>query len=327
MRLTDGAGRAALAPVGHLALGATTTTKKVDAMTHSMTAFASRTGSLGTLSWSWEMRGVNARGLDLRLRLPDGIEGLEAALRAALTSALGRGNVTVNLRLSREDVVGTLAVDEAQLDAVLRALDQVQEQAFAMGVTLGQPTAADVLAQRGVVIAAKPEDATDSLAKALLADIAPLIKDFVAMRAQEGAALAAVLAVQIDQIGALTEAASQAAQARAPQVRANLTNALQRVLEYIAEVDETRLAQELAVLAVKSDVTEEIDRLKAHVGAARDLLAIDQPSGRKLDFLSQEFNREANTLCAKAQAAPLTAIGLDLKAVIDQMREQIQNVE
>jgi uncharacterized protein (TIGR00255 family) len=279
------------------------------------------------LSWSWEMRGVNARGLDLRLRLPDGIEGLEAALRAALTSALGRGNVTVNLRLSREDVVGTLAVDEAQLDAVLRALDQVQEQAFAMGVTLGQPTAADVLAQRGVVIAAKPEDATDSLAKALLADIAPLIKDFVAMRAQEGAALAAVLAVQIDQIGALTEAASQAAQARAPQVRANLTNALQRVLEYIAEVDETRLAQELAVLAVKSDVTEEIDRLKAHVGAARDLLAIDQPSGRKLDFLSQEFNREANTLCAKAQAAPLTAIGLDLKAVIDQMREQIQNVE
>jgi uncharacterized protein (TIGR00255 family) len=310
-----------------MALGATTTTKKVDAMTHSMTAFASRTGSLGALSWSWEMRGVNARGLDLRLRLPDGIEGLEAALRAALTSALGRGNVTVNLRLSREDVVGTLAVDEAQLDAVLRALDQVQEQAFAMGVTLGQPTAADVLAQRGVVIAAKPEDATDSLAKALLADIAPLIKDFVAMRAQEGAALAAVLAVQIDQIGALTEAASQAAQARAPQVRANLTNALQRVLEYIAEVDETRLAQELAVLAVKSDVTEEIDRLKAHVGAARDLLAIDQPSGRKLDFLSQEFNREANTLCAKAQAAPLTAIGLDLKAVIDQMREQIQNVE
>jgi uncharacterized protein (TIGR00255 family) len=296
-------------------------------MTHSMTAFASRTGSLGTLSWSWEMRSVNARGLDLRLRLPEGIDGLETALRTALTSALGRGNVTVNLRLTREDAVGTLAVDEAQLDAVLRALDQVQERAFAMGVTLGQPTAADALAQRGVVIAAKPEDATDALAKALLADIAPLVKDFVAMRAQEGAALATVLAAQIDQIGILTAAAAQAAKARAPQVRSNLTSALQRVMEDIAEVDEARLAQELAVLAVKSDVTEEIDRLKAHVGAARDLLATSQPSGRKLDFLSQEFNREANTLCAKAQAAPLTAIGLDLKAVIDQMREQIQNVE
>lgn len=273
------------------------------------------------------MRGVNARGLDLRLRLPDGIEGLETALRTALTSALGRGNVTVNLRLSREDVVGTLAVDEAQLDAVLRALDQVQERAFAMGVTLGQPTAADVLAQRGVVITTKPEEATDALAKALLADIGPLIQDFVAMRAQEGAALAVVLAAQIDQIGVLTEAAAQAAQARAPQVRATLTAALQRVMEDIADVDEARLAQELAVLAVKSDVTEEIDRLKAHVGAARELLATSQPTGRKLDFLSQEFNREANTLCAKAQAAPLTAIGLDLKAVIDKMREQIQNVE
>jgi len=319
--------RATLAPVGDLALGATTTTKKVDAMTHSMTAFASRTGSLGPLSWSWEMRGVNARGLDLRLRLPEGIDGLETALRATLTSALGRGNVTVNLRLMREDTVGTLAVDEAQLDAVLQALDQVQERAFAMGVTLGQPTAADVLAQRGVVITAKPEDASDALAKALLADIAPLVKDFVAMRAQEGAALEAVLAAQIDQIGTLTEDAARAAQARAPQVRANLTNALQRVMEDVAEVDEARLAQELAVLAVKSDVTEEIDRLKAHVGAARDLLATSQPTGRKLDFLSQEFNREANTLCAKAQSAPLTAIGLDLKAVIDQMREQIQNVE
>jgi uncharacterized protein (TIGR00255 family) len=135
------------------------------------------------------------------------------------------------------------------------------------------------------------------------------------------------LAKQLDQIAALTDAASDAALARAPQVRANLTNAVRRVLEDVAEVDEARIAQELAVLALKSDVTEEIDRLKAHVKAARDLLGSDKPAGRKLDFLSQEFNREANTLCAKAQSAPLTAIGLDLKAVIDQMREQIQNVE
>lgn len=296
-------------------------------MTHSMTAFASRTGNLGALSWSWDIRGVNARGLDLRLRLPDSIAGLEAAVRAALTKSLSRGNVSVNLRLSREDLGGAISVDESQLDAVLRALDQVQERAFAMGVTLGQPTAADVLAQRGVITAATPEDATDAIATALLADIAPLVAEFVAMRAREGAALQDVLDDQIDQIAALTDAAAIAAQARAPQVRDNLTAALRRVVDDVAEVDPARIAQELALLAVKSDVTEEIDRLKSHVTAARALLGSDAPKGRKLDFLSQEFNREANTLCAKAQAAPLTAIGLDLKAVIDQMREQIQNVE
>ncbi len=296
-------------------------------MLHSMTAFASRTGHLGTTSWGWEMRGVNARGFDLRLRLPDGIEGLEAALRTALTKALGRGNVTVNLRLSRDDVAGVLAVDEAQLDRVLTALDQVQERAFAMGVTLAQPTAADVLAQRGVLITAKQDEAAADLAAALIADIDPLIADFVAMRASEGTALGQVLARQLDQIADLTAQAARAAADRAPAVRAQLTTALRRVLEDVTEVDEARIAQELAMLAVKGDVTEEIDRLKAHVTAARTLIASAELSGRKLDFLSQEFNREANTLCAKAQSGPLTAIGLDLKAVIDQMREQIQNVE
>ncbi len=303
------------------------TKRQAARMTHSMTAFASRTGALGTVSWVWEMRGVNARGLDLRLRLPDNIDGLEPAVRAALTKALARGNVTVNLRLNREDTHGDLSVDTAQLDAVLRALDMVQERAFDMGVTLGQPTAADVLAQRGVLISAKSEEQSTELAAALLADIAPLVADFVDMRAHEGAALQGVIAQQLEQIDMLTTAAAKQAAARAPQVRENLTTALRRVLEDASDMDEGRIAQELAVLAVKSDVTEEIDRLKAHVVAARDLLAADKPAGRKFDFLAQEFNREANTLCAKAQATALTAIGLDLKAVIDQMREQIQNVE
>lgn len=303
------------------------TKRQAARMTHSMTAFASRTGALGTVSWVWEMRGVNARGLDLRLRLPDNIDGLEPAVRAALTKALARGNITVNLRLNREDTQGDLTVDTAQLDAVLKALDMVQERAFDMGVTLGQPTAADVLAQRGVLISAKSEEQSTELAAALLADIAPLVADFVDMRAHEGAALQGVIAQQLEQIDRLTAAAAKQAAARAPQVRENLTTALRRVLEDASDMDEGRIAQELAMLAVKSDVTEEIDRLKAHVAAARDLLAADKPAGRKFDFLAQEFNREANTLCAKAQATALTAIGLDLKAVIDQMREQIQNVE
>ncbi len=296
-------------------------------MIHSMTAFASRTGSLGPVSWVWEMRGVNARGLDLRLRVPEGIEGLEQALRAALTKGLSRGNVTVNLRLSREDTAQSLAIDETQLDAVLSALDAIQERAFAMGVTLGQPTAADVLSQRGVLVPGKAQDDDAALAEALLADIAPLLADFALMRATEGAALASVIEAQLAQIAELTDAAAIAAAERAPRVKENLTAAMRRVLEDVAEVDPARIAQELAVLAVKSDVTEEIDRLKAHVAAARALLGEDKPAGRKLDFLAQEFNREANTLCSKAQASALTAIGLDLKAVIDQMREQIQNVE
>lgn len=296
-------------------------------MIQSMTAFASRTGQLGFISWSWEMRGVNARGLDLRLRLPEGIDELEPALRAALGKALSRGNVTVNLRLTREETASTLTVDEVQLDSVLRALDTIQDRAFAIGVTLGQPTAADVLGQRGVLVAASAEDDAAPLAAALIADIAPLIADFRKMREAEGRALHDVIAEQLDQIAALTTKAAEAAAARAPQVQANLTAALRRVLEDVSEVDEARVAQELALLAVKADVTEEIDRLGAHVQAARDLLAQTDPVGRKLDFLAQEFNREANTLCSKAQSAPLTAIGLDLKAVIDQMREQIQNVE
>ncbi len=296
-------------------------------MTHSMTAFASRTGAFGATAWSWEMRGVNARGLDLRLRLPEGIEGLEAALREALGAVLARGNITVNLRLTRDDASGTTTVDETQLDAVLKALDSVQERAFAMGVTLGQPTAADVLGQRGVLVQATREDESADLAAVLIADIAPLIADFVTMRATEGRALAQIVTAQLDQIADLTDAAAAAAQARAPQVRENFVTALRRIVENATQVDDSRIAQELAVLAVKSDVTEEIDRLKSHVAAARGLLGDDTPAGRKLDFLTQEFNREANTLCAKAQSAPLTAIGLDLKAVIDQMREQIQNME
>ena len=197
-----------------------------------------------------------------------------------------------------------------------------------MGVTLAQPTAADVLAQRGVLVAgSSDDDDAAGIAAALANDIKPLLDDFIAMRASEGAALLQVIRDQLDLIDALTDAAAKAAADRAPQVREHLTRALQRVIEDAADMDEQRLAQELALLFVKSDVTEEIDRLAAHVTAARDLLKMDKPAGRKLDFLAQEFNREANTLCAKAQDQALTAIGLDLKAVIDQMREQIQNVE
>ena len=295
-------------------------------MTRSMTAFASRQGASAGAAWSWEMRGVNGRGLDLRFRLPDGLAALEQVLRARVSAAVARGSVTVNLRLGREEGESTLRLDEAQLDRVLAALEAVQERAMGQGLTLAQPTAADVLGHRGVI--ATGQDAVDpaALTEPLTEDFDALLADFVAMRAAEGRALDAILTGQLDEIAALIEAAADAAAQRTAHQREAFTAAVARI---VAEhpADEARLAQELAILAVKSDITEELDRLRAHVAAARDLLAGEAPAGRKLDFLAQEFNREANTLCSKAGSTALTAIGLDLKALIDRMREQIQNVE
>lgn len=293
-------------------------------MIHSMTAYASKTGTADGAGWMWEMRGVNARGFDLRLRLPDGFDGLETALRSQLKAALTRGNVTVSLRLQREETSQGLNVDEAQLDRVLAALDQVQDRAFAMGVTLGQPTAADVLAQRGVVTQGGQTGDETALLDALKGDIPGLIRDFIDMRTKEGDALKAVLQGQLAEIAKLVAAASDAVAARKDASAAAFRASVARV---VAEVEEDRLAQELALLAVKQDITEELDRLRAHIAAGHTMIADKRPMGRKLDFLAQEFNREANTLCSKSQNAALTAIGLDLKAVIDQMREQIQNVE
>ncbi|MBI1418093.1 MAG: YicC family protein [Limimaricola sp.] len=297
-------------------------------MIQSMTAFASRTGQLGATGWSWDMRGVNARGLDLRLRLPDGLDGLEAAARTRLAARLSRGNVSLNLRVVRDETAQTMRLDVAQLDRVLDLLDQVEARALDKELSLARPSVAEVFAMRGVVVQSAPEaDNPAPLVAALTADLDALIDDFVAMRRTEGAALATVLAGHLDTIATLTEDATTAAAARRDEAQANLTAALRRVVRDVPEVDPARVAQELALLAVKADVTEELDRLRAHVAAARALLADPAPAGRKLDFLAQEFNREANTLCSKAGSAALTAIGLDLKAVIDQMREQVQNVE
>jgi uncharacterized protein (TIGR00255 family) len=299
-------------------------------MIQSMTAFASRSGSANGATWAWEVRSVNARGLDLRLRLPVGIDGLEADVRAAFTKVIKRGNVSLSLRLTLNDDVPDLALDDAQLSRVLSALDQIQERAFTMGVTLSQPTTADVLNQRGVVRHGPNDVLSSDIVAAIKADIAPLLRDLVQMRECEGQSLNAIIATQLSEIAGHIANAEVAVVARRTDAAKALETALNRVLES-TDLDPDRLAQEIAVLAVKTDVTEEIDRLKAHVSAASELLEAaqkeHQPVGRKLDFLSQEFNREANTLCSKAQHTKLTSIGLDLKTLIDQMREQIQNVE
>lgn len=299
-------------------------------MTLSMTGFAARKGQGAGHSWGWDIRSVNGKGLDLRLRVPDWIDGLELALRGELAKGLSRGNVSLSLRVARDGMAeGTegMRVNAPALTGVLAALAEVEAAAMAAGVTLAQATAADVLAVRGVLDTSAAEIDTAPLRAAILADLPALVAEFQAMRATEGAALNAVIAGQLDQIASLTAAAATEAAARREAAATSLREALAKVLANAEGVDETRLAQELALIAVKNDVTEELDRLAAHVSAARSLLAETGPIGRKFDFLMQEFMREANTLCSKAQSLALTQIGLDLKTVIDQMREQVQNVE
>ena len=297
-------------------------------MTISMTGFAARKGQGAGYSWVWDMRGVNGKGLDLRLRVPDWIDGLEVALRAELGKALQRGNVSLSLRVSREGEGGdSLRVNPPVLNAVLLALAMVEDTAMAQGVTLAQATAADVLAVRGVLDAAAVDVDVGPLRMAILADLPGLLADFQAMRAGEGLALNGVIAGQLDRISGLVGEAVTEAAARREAAPGALREALARVLANAEGVDEVRLAQELALIAVKNDVTEEVDRLSAHVTAARALLGEAGQVGRKFDFLVQEFMREANTLCSKAQSLSLTRVGLDLKTTIDQMREQVQNVE
>jgi uncharacterized protein (TIGR00255 family) len=294
----------------------------------SMTGFADLAGRDGDLAWMWEARSVNGRGLDVRLRLPEGFEALDVPVRAAAGKNLSRGSVTISLRLARSGATALPRLNPDALAAAVAAALTAAEAASAQGLDLAPMTAADLLSIRGVIESdtSGPFDQAATAAM-LAADAAPLLARLSAARRAEGAALGTVVAGQIDRIESLVVAARETAEAGAARTGALLRTRVEAVLAGSTPVDESRLAQELAIVAVRADVTEELDRLVAHVTAARALLDGEGPVGRKLDFLMQEFNREANTLCSKSSSAELTAIGLELKVVIDQMREQVQNVE
>ena len=295
---------------------------------HSMTGFAS--GALTFESWdvSLDIRSVNGRGLDIRLRAPDWITGLEADLRKLVQSRVARGSISMSVKVSKLENAATSAVSEEALGRSIQALLAIEKAAGESGLHLAPLAASDIASMRGVMDARDDENAdTTPLKKAILDSCGALLQEFNVSRAGEGSALFSVLSGQIDQVETLTEKATVAAGSRQDSTRANMERNLARILDVKEMPDETRLLQELAIIAVKADVTEELDRLRAHVASARDLLSSGEPIGRKLDFLMQEFNREANTLCSKAQSTELTAVGLELKAVIDQMREQGQNVE
>lgn len=294
----------------------------------SMTGFADGGGTISAIGWVWEARSVNGRGLDVRVRLPEGFESLEPPVRQAASAALARGTVTIGLRVSRGAGAAVPGLRPEALAAAIGAAQAAADAAASAGLALAPVTAADLLAVRGVMEAETRSPAeTPGVLPAVTAGIAPLVASLASARADEGRALEAAILGQLDRIAGLAAAARATADGRAALSGALLRARVAALLGAGAPVDEARLAQELALLAVKADVTEELDRLDAHIGAARGLVAGGGAVGRRLDFLMQEFNREANTLCAKAGSSELTAIGLDLKVVVDQMREQVQNVE
>ncbi|MDK9696738.1 MAG: YicC family protein [Siculibacillus sp.] len=292
---------------------------------HSMTGFSRLDGSACGQRWAWELRSVNGKGLDVRLRLPPGLDRLEIPAKARIAERMARGNVQVTLSLARETGATTLRVNEEMLAAVLAAMNRIAEKIDATA-----PTLDGILAIKGVLETTEVEDdeATRSALDAtLLAALDRSVDGLVAARASEGAAIARVLSGHVDEIERLT-AAAEACPARRPEaIRARLAEQVAALMDQVPALDPQRLHQEAALIATRADIREELDRLAAHISEARRLMAAGGAVGRRLDFLAQEFNREVNTLCSKANDRDLTTIGLDLKAVVDQLREQIQNIE
>lgn len=296
----------------------------------SMTGFGAAEGFFGPVRWRWELRSVNARGLDLRLRLPEGWDALEAELRRRAQAVLRRGAVTALLRLDDTGSQERAALDPAALDLAVAAAAAAAARAQAAGLAVAPVSPEGLLRLPGVLErrAAPPDPETRAALSAAVADgFAQALASLAASRAAEGRALADSLSAVLDGIAARCAEAAQAHAAQAGHTAERLRSRVAALLAAGAPAEPDRLAQELALIAVRLDVREELDRLAAHVSAARALIAQEGGAGRQLDFLAQEFNREANTLCSKSDSAALTNCGLALKVLVDQLREQAQNVE
>ena len=291
----------------------------------SMTGFARGQCGGGSYAWAWELKSVNSKGLDLKLRLPPGWEAVEPGVRARASEILSRGSVFANLTVSREGAPPVARINEPALNAVLAALKGLE------GKVAGAPPSLDgILSLKGVMEVSEAEESEDERSAAEVAVIAGFgqaLKRLAEMRRTEGQALGKILSSRLSEIGALT-ARAEASPGRKPEaIKSRLAEQVAELLEASQRFDADRLHQEAIMLATKIDIREELDRLAAHVAQAKKLLADGGPIGRKLDFLSQELNRESNTLCSKANDLELTNIGLELKAVVEQFREQVQNLE
>jgi uncharacterized protein (TIGR00255 family) len=294
---------------------------------HSMTGFAQIEGHNETFDWVWEAKSVNGRGLDLRCRLGAGLDKLEPTVRKAAGERFKRGNLSVNLRLTRHTGSQAVQVNRQLLDDLIALAGDYQS---AEGIE--RPSLDGLLALRGVIEPvgeAEQESDSESAArdKVLLESLSQLFDELASARAAEGAQLGEIVGAQLTAMETLAGRAGDSAALRPEAAKARLEAQIAALLDAGAALPEERLAQELALLAVKTDIREELDRLATHIAAATALLAAGGAIGRKLDFLAQELNREANTLCAKSNDPQLSEIGLELKAVIDQFREQVQNIE
>ncbi|GJD60240.1 YicC/YloC family endoribonuclease [Methylobacterium frigidaeris] len=287
----------------------------------SMTGFAREAGTTGPAHWAWELKSVNGRGLEVRVRVPTGLDSVGEEARALVQKRLGRGTCHLTLTLSRSEAAPRVRINEALLASLAEAVTRVP---MPLGITL--PSVDGLLGVRGVVEVEEETADDEALRHDLSAAALRLVEALAEGRRAEGRALAEIIGGQLAAMADLVEAA-EACPARGPEaVKARLAAQVASLME-AGSFDPARLHQEAVLLAARADVREEIDRLRAHLAAARDLLAAGGAVGRRLDFLAQELGREANTLCAKANDVSLSRIGLDLKAVVEQFREQVQNVE
>jgi uncharacterized protein (TIGR00255 family) len=291
----------------------------------SMTGFARVHGVSGSYAWAWEIKSVNGKGLDLRLRLPPGWDAVEPPVRALIAEKLARGSIQANLAVERTGLAPTVRINTAVLDAVLTTVRQLAPR-----IEASPPSLDGLLALKGVIeIGDAEENAEERRAAeaAATAGFADTVRALVEMRRHEGAALGRVLTARLESIGELVQRAELAPGRRPEAIRTRLAEQVAALLAQSERFDPDRLHQEAILIATKADVREELDRLSAHLGQAQLLIDQGGPIGRRLDFLAQELNREANTLCAKANDVELTNIGLELKAAVEQFREQVQNVE
>ena len=287
-----------------------------------MTGFARTDGALGPQRWHWEVRSVNGRGLDVRLRLPPGFDGIEGKLREAAQKRFTRGSVNATLTLDHQSTGGEIRLNEDALAQVMRAAARVREIAGG-----DMPKVEALLAVKGVLELAETDAGGDELSAVLIATFEQALEALAAARQAEGDKLKVVLLDQLHAIETETAVAVRSPARSVEAIRKRIEEQIARLVDASSALDPQRLHQEAVMLATRSDIEEEVKRLAAHIATARELIASKEPVGRKLDFLAQEFNREANTLCSKANDPEITRAGLALKAVIDQLREQVQNIE